>query len=245
MVASFVWCITISFSALGTYAQRGSLASPGLVVSDLVHNAAATPTTPALAVWPAPFGRPELTRALTVLPLHGVVLGLYGMSGGGWTELTGLANAHWQVTPTFLVATNVWWGCKGASGFAWMVDASSDIVARVMVDSAWFVGLGIDELIQYSGNRFPAMRRLRFGVSYAGTVDVSGDIEATPHQPACVMLSSVLRLDEVFHLRLTLRTQPLSLAVVLRMQSSDILPVSVGVEYIPIVGTRTMVAVEL
>lgn len=229
----------------GLSAQPASVTGlTSLSAADLMQCSVDTIYSTSIAVWPAPLFLPELSRALCLVPVAEMAVGLMGGSGAGWTDVSGIVQRCWSVTPSFGVGAVGLLGWKGAVGFAPLYEASINVQVKAAITELWHIGMGVDAMLYYGrGNGVPP-RLLRVGLGYVSSSQITIDVEAG-ETATCIMLSTSFNVTGWISSRIALRSNPLSLGITTRILSASALPVIVGAELIMSAGLRTVVAVEL
>ena len=116
--------------------------------------------------------------------------------------------------------------------------------ARTDISESWRVGVGVNALLHQSRGKGLLPRFLTLAVSYSGASAIALDVQ-TGSDKASAILTWAMQLNDVIRGRVAICTYPLSLGVTVRLATSRMLPITVGVDLLMQLGIRTMMTVEL
>lgn len=201
----------------------------------------------AAAVSPAPYGHGVLTSSslAAYLPQLATTARLTGMSGGGWTDVVLTVNRCWQLTPSWRVTPQLQGGWKGASGFEGDAWASLDLSAQMMMDPTWFVGFGIDGILQAHTHFAPPDRVLHLGVAWQGAVAAAAEVAVWPSRGSALLLTALLRLTDQLLVRGSIATNPIAARVAMQIALPTLPLLTAECEAVERLGVRARVMVDV
>lgn len=132
-----------------------------------------------------------------------------------------------------------------ADGFPSHLEGRLRLHAAADIDSAWTVGVGVDDLLYSSSFDAEPIRALRMGAAYQRTFTVACDISLGRAMSSFLQLTFVTPISENVRCRVSIRSEPLTVSAAVRLDDLVSIPVTISADHIQHVGLRTMLVVEV
>ena len=204
-------------------------------------------STYAFTCSPAPYGLMELSTASACMRVRPVdlVIGLTGLVGGGWSDLSMSASQRWMISSSFVVGTALRVNWSGARGFQSTVGAAATVHVLADLDDQWTIAGGIDELLSLGTWQERTAGSFRMGVGWKGPVHASANLRITPTRTTSLELVGVSSPVEPLLIMGGIETDPMMVMIGARLHAAPIWPVTIVLRYSLDLGLRTQLTVEV
>lgn len=131
-----------------------------------------------------------------------------------------------------------------ANGFPSHLEGRLRLHAAADIDSAWVVGIGVDDLYYASTFEAEPLRALRIGLAFQRSFTVACDVALGSDVRSYIQLTFLTSIDTTVTFRISIRSEPLTTSIAVRLDDVVSVPITINAEYIQHVGLRSMLAVE-